>query len=698
MRKKTGAATVALCILLLAIFAVSACDNSTPESTVLGTPTVRIEGSLALWDAVPGAVGYEIDTGADVVSVGHRVTSYELSAGMTVRVRATGDGTVYKTGEWSTPVTEGVHIHTDADSDEICDTCSLTVVVTVDIYAINDLHGKFCDTNTQPGVDELATYLDNAKETDDYAVILSTGDMWQGSAESNLTGGAIMTEWMNELGFAAMTLGNHEFDWGEDFIRENLSIAEFPFLAINVYDNSTNKLADYCTPSVLIELGGVEIGVIGAIGDCYSSISSDMVEGVHFKTGDELSALVSAEAERLEGLGADFIIYSIHDGHTSNSTGTKTVRTSSLSAYYQSKLSSSVDMVFEAHTHKYYVLRDDTGTYHLQGGGENYGITHAEIKINGITGDFTVNTAEVIKSSVWENLDDHEKTEALEDKYNDVINRSYDTLGTASSEYSSSAIADIVAKLYLDAGLERWGEQYDITLGGGFIVPRSPYKLTAGEKCYADLLSLFPFNNRLTLCSVSGDKLLSQFIENDSSDYHIALSQYGESIKGNISKSGTYYVVVDTYTQLYKPNGLTLIAYLDDTTFARDLLAEHIKAGNLGTKTEGYTLTSIAELLSICEGLAANTESSERYYVRGFVSDTPNTSYGDFTLTDGNGHSIYVYGLYSTDGKRYGAMGTTLSVGDEVVIYAPLYRYVNAGNSSSSKLELLRAQLIEVIE
>ena len=127
------------------------------------------------------------------------------------------------------PGHDGGHQHTDANKDEICDSCEESVVVVVDFYAINDLHGKFCDTDTQPGVDELATYLRQAEETDDYVVLLSTGDMWQGSAESNLTGGILMTEWMNEMGFAAMTLGNHEYDWGSAAIRENLAVAEFPF-------------------------------------------------------------------------------------------------------------------------------------------------------------------------------------------------------------------------------------------------------------------------------------------------------------------------------------------------------------------------------------------------------------------------------------------------------------------------------------
>lgn len=697
MKRKFAAGISAIAIILTALLSLGSCViPSTPaDPTTLGTPTVRIEGSLAVWDPIAGAVSYDVDTGDGIVNVSHRTTSYELTAGLTVKVRAVGDGTVYKTGAWSNSVTEGVHSHTDVNNDGVCDGCSLTVIVTVDIYSINDLHGKFCDTAGQPGVDELATYLETARENDEYSIFISAGDMWQGSAESNLTGGALMTEWMNEMDFAAMTLGNHEFDWGEDFIRENRKIAEFPFLALNVFDKETDTLADYCTPSVLVDLGGVQIGIIGAVGDCYSSISSDMVEGIYFKTGSDLAALVSAEAAKLKSDGADYIIYSLHDGNGSNSTGTKTVTSSSLSAYYQSTLASSVDMVFEAHTHKYYVLKDEAGIYHLQGGGENYGISHAEIEINGITGASSVNTAEVIKSSSWESLTDHTGTEALEDKYGDVIDKAYAKLGSVSSEYSSSAVADIMAELYLDAGLEKWGDRYNIVLGGGFIKPRAPYKLTAGEKCYADALSLFPFNNRLVLCSVRGDKLLSQFINSSNSDYHIAFSDYGNGVKSSISASETYYVIVDTYSQLYTPNGLTAIEYLDDTTFARDLLADYIKEGNLGVKTEGYTLTSIPELLTICGGLENNTESTERYYVRGTVDSTPTSPYGNFTIKDADGNSIYVYGLYSADGKRYDAMTEKPEVGDEIVIAAPLYKYVNG---SSVTLELKNANLIEIVE
>ena len=200
----------------------------------------------------------------------------------------------------------------DDNRDDICDVCFQTVIVYIDFYSINDLHGKFVDSDTQIGVDELTTFLKKARQEDDYAFFLSAGDMWQGGAESNMTKGQIMTDWMNALDFTAMTIGNHEYDWGSQHIRANSQIAEFPFLAINIYDSATNERVDYCEPSVVVEAGGLQIGIIGAMGNHYTSIAPDKCADVYFKTGSQLTALVKEESTRLQAQGVDFIVYVIH--------------------------------------------------------------------------------------------------------------------------------------------------------------------------------------------------------------------------------------------------------------------------------------------------------------------------------------------------------------------------------------------------
>ena len=471
--------------------------------------------------------------------------------------------------------------HTDADGDQICDSCGGSTLVIIDIYAINDLHGKIMDGTSHPGVDELTTYLNAARETDDHVLLLSVGDMWQGSAESNLTRGQLMTEWMNELDFSAMAMGNHEFDWGETPIEANAELAEFPFLAINIYDRETDQLVDYCQGSILVECGGVQIGVIGAIGDCYSSISSEQVQDVYFKTGAELTALVKAESEQLRTEGADLIVYLLHDGSGTIASGT--VSDQQLSGYYSTELSDGyVDLVFEGHSHQQYLLEDSHGILHLQNGGDNQGgISHVELQIDSVTGETQIRQAELVSTTAYEPLEDDPLVEKLLTKYDADISPAFETVGTLTTSVPGNTLRQVIADLYYMEGLMHWGSEYDIFLGGGFISIRDPGYLARGEVTYAQLMGLFPFDNELVLCAIKGSDLKTRFLESDNSNYFISYGSYGEALLDNIDPNGTYYIVTDTYSSTYAPNRLTEIERYGDSIYARDLLAQYIAMGGL---------------------------------------------------------------------------------------------------------------------
>ena len=473
--------------------------------------------------------------------------------------------------------------HRDDENNGLCDDCGISVLIFFDIFAINDLHGKFGDTDANIGVDELTSYLKEQKKQNPYTLLFSSGDMWQGSSESNLTKGKIMTEWMNELDFISMTLGNHEYDWGEEYVIENSKLAEFPFLAINIYDKDTNKLVDYCKSSTVIDYGSVQIGIIGAIGDCYSSIASDKTEGIYFKVGNELTSLVKAEAQKLRAAGVDFIIYSIHDGYDQSSSGLGNIFSNNLSSYYSPELSSGgyVDMVFEGHTHKSYTLIDQSGVYHFQNGGDNNGISHAEISINIANLSSIVEFAEIVSYKTYGTYKDDPIVENLLQKYQSEISKGSEVLGTISKTLYGETIKQTVAKLYYEFGVKTWGDKYNIVLGGGFLNVRSPYNIYAGDVKYSDIQSVLPFDNNLVLCSIKGKDLKNKFFETSNSNYYISYGEYGASVKNNIDPNATYYVIVDSYTSSYKYNNLTEIARIEDDIFARDLLAEYIKNGNV---------------------------------------------------------------------------------------------------------------------
>ncbi len=508
---------------------------------------------------------------------------------------AWGDSSSSSQGTPSAPS----HKHTDNDENGICDSCSNPITVTLDFYSINDLHGKFGDSYGNIGVDELTTYLRSAQTQNENTVLLSAGDMWQGSAESNSTKGNIITDWMNDLGFSAMALGNHEFDWGERYIQENEAIARFPFLAINIYDSETRQRVEYCDASVMIERSGVKIGIIGAIGNCYNDIAVEQTEGVYFKTGAELTSLVKAESRKLKNQGADVIVYVIHDGENEKYT------------HYDESLSNGfVDLVFEGHTHKVVKKQDRYGVWHLQTGGDNsQGVSHAQITVNTMAGESSV-TAKTVYKSTYQNKADDPVVEALLVKYADELEKVNEVLGYNDSDKEYADLANVAAKAMYLAGEERWGADSKyagkIVLGGGFISVRSPYYLPAGEVTYGDIYTLFTFDNPIVLCKLSGSRLKSQFINTTNSHYYSYYGTAGEQIKNNVVNNETYYVIVDTYCANYDYYGmgyLEIVEYYDSAkeVFTRDLLAELIEDGGMsanGNKPADSVSTSAWSLTS----------------------------------------------------------------------------------------------------
>ena len=564
------------------------------EKIKLATPVVTIsEDGLASWSAVANATMYEYTIGTTVGTTTN--TSIQLEAKQTITVKAIGSGNYTDSDPSVLKKYDGKadekcdHVdadgngvcdkcgadmssncdHTDANKDDVCDSCGESVVVNFNLFAINDLHGMYCDSSTQPGVDELTTYLKDYQSSSN-TIVLSSGDMWQGSTESNNTKGKLATEWLNYIDCASMTLGNHEFDWSTDKIKSNAELAEFPFLAINVYDRDTNARVEYCDASVVVQVGEAKVGIIGAIGDCYSSISSSMCSDVYFKVGSELTSLVKAEANRLRAEGVDYIVYSLHDGGTQSSN----------MDWYDTSLSNGyVDIVFEGHTHQAYSYSDSYGVYHIQGGGYNTGISHASVRLNFANQQYTTGSHSIIYNSVYSASASDSIVETLVEKYKDEIGDPDEVVATLTRTVQSDEIADKVVELYCQKGVERWGSKYDIVLGGGYIKTRKPYSLSSGDVTVGQVQTLLPFDNKIVLCSLNGTQINNKFINSSNSDYHIAYSAYGETVKDSVlyNSTKTYYVVTDTYTSDY--HHLTVIDSLGDNTFSRDLICAYLKAG-----------------------------------------------------------------------------------------------------------------------
>lgn len=564
------------------------------EKTKLATPVVTIsEDGLASWSAIANATMYQYIIGSIIGTTTE--TSIQLETNQSIAVIAIGggeyadsdqsvlkryenkqgetcdhsdanvDGVCDKCGQNMTSACN----HADKDNDEKCDNCGMSVIVNFNLYGINDLHGMYCDSDTQPGVDELTTFFKDKQATSN-TVVLSSGDMWQGSSESNNTKGKLATEWLNYINCSSMTLGNHEFDWSTEKIKTNAQLANFPFLAINVYDNATNKRVEYCQPSTVVQFGDAKVGIIGAIGDCYSSISASMCSDVNFKVKSELTTLVKEEANRLRAQGVDYIVYSLHDGG-------RVDKYNGMDWYDESLSNGYVDIVFEGHSHWSYAYTDSYGVYHVQGGGYNSGISAAEVRLNFANQQSNTSNVQVIRNSVYSKYAKDFTINDLVEKYKEEIGNPNEVVATLDRDVSSTAIVNKVAELYCAIGLQTWGSQYQIMLGGGYLNTREPYSLSNGNVTVGQVQTLLPFDNKIVLCSLNGSELKNKFIYNKK--YHVSYSAYGESVKDNVvyNPKKTYYIVTDTYTSDYQH--LKVLATLGDNVFARDLLCDYLRGG-----------------------------------------------------------------------------------------------------------------------
>ena len=124
--------------------------------------------------------------------------------------------------------------------------------ITLSIVGTNDLHGAI---DRLPLFAGFVANLRAARAADGGGVLLlDGGDMFQGTLESNLAEGADIVRAYNALGYVAVAVGNHEFDYGpvgpavtphapqddpRGALKARASEAKYPFVVSNILDEAT---------------------------------------------------------------------------------------------------------------------------------------------------------------------------------------------------------------------------------------------------------------------------------------------------------------------------------------------------------------------------------------------------------------------------------------------------------------------------
>jgi len=94
-------------------------------------------------------------------------------------------------------------------------------------------------------------------------LLLDAGDFFQGRPVGTVTDGRSVIDYMNMVGYDALTIGNHEFDILQEELGKTLEKANFPILTCNVIDTRTGEIPWYAFPYTIVNRLGLRIGIIG---------------------------------------------------------------------------------------------------------------------------------------------------------------------------------------------------------------------------------------------------------------------------------------------------------------------------------------------------------------------------------------------------------------------------------------------------
>jgi 5'-nucleotidase len=222
--------------------------------------------------------------------------------------------------------------------------------LTLSIVGTNDLHGHlFTDEQGRGGLTVLGGYVDNlraARAADGGAVlVLDAGDTFQGGIESNLSEGLMVVDAYNAIGYSALAVGNHDFDFGtvdprgalatwlpralggadpgdvQGALKAAAARARFPFLAANILDAATGQPVRWpnVQPSTIVEAAGVRIGLIGMMTE--TGLRQTLAAHAVGLATSPLAPTVAREAEALRERGAELVVLTTHAGGWCGETG-----------------------------------------------------------------------------------------------------------------------------------------------------------------------------------------------------------------------------------------------------------------------------------------------------------------------------------------------------------------------------------------
>lgn len=373
------------------------------------------------------------------------------------------------------------------------------------ILHTNDIHGRLdAEPDRVIGMAKVKTIKEQEKPT----LMLDAGDVFQGLPISNYSKGEDMAKVLNSIGYDAMTIGNHEFDFGFDQTLRLKEMLNFPMISSNVYKDGKSVF----TPSTIINKDGIRFGIVGVTTpETATKTHPNNIKGITFL--DPLTTVTKEMTKQIDKVDSYVVLSHLGIDKATQENWRSDYLAQQLAA--NQLFSDKTIVVIDGHSHSVIDHGILTGNTVL---GQT-GTALANIGKITFTPDGSTKTAELINVSATKDISGDQDVQAVVDKAKEkfsnftsevIINNKVNFQGErdyvrTQETNLGNAITDALEQYSL-TGFKHQGD-FAVTNGGGIRASIQGNKdITRG-----DVISVLPFGNTISQIQVKGSAIKEMF-------------------------------------------------------------------------------------------------------------------------------------------------------------------------------------------
>lgn len=366
----------------------------------------------------------------------------------------------------------------------------------------NDMHGFFnYGKYDGMGAALLKAKIDEVRALTDNSLLLDGGDALQGHNLVTLSEGENGVTIMEALGYDAMGIGNHEFDYGSAQLEALMAMNDVPMLSANIKkaDNT-----DFATPYMIKEMDGYTVGIFGlSTPETVYKSHPDNTVGLTFADPTETAqAMVDELKDQV-----DIIIALAHIGDEGDYTASSIATTVE-----------GIDLIVDGHSHSTYedgLKVGDTLIVQAAEKTKNLGMARFAIK----DGEVVASTAYMFTKAEAENYTPDADVAAIIEEINTANADILEEVVATAPYVLDGEKADVrtgetnLGNMITEALLDISGADVALTNGGGI---RS--SIAEGEVTKGDILTVLPYGNTVRVIELTGADIIAA-IENGVDSY-----------------------------------------------------------------------------------------------------------------------------------------------------------------------------------